>query len=326
MPLITFSRRLIVIGASLNAFALALGFAAPLLPLGDSFAHFRLHLTATMLLMAILLLILRHWKTAGAAGMISLVGLIGLNPAYSAPVPIASAAPAAPITLVQLNLSFRNRTPEAVADFVRAEGADIVTLQEVTSQTARVITLLEKEYPHRVLCPFARVGGVAVISRLPTGAEPSRGCIGGQGLAWLRVVAAGREISVGSVHLHWPYPFDQSRQIDRLEDRVRSIPRPLVLAGDFNAAPWSHAVGRMAEASGTEVAGGLRFTFDLRPISWAPAIPLPIDHVLLPAGVSPVGLGVGPKAGSDHRSVVARLLVSPSQSPRQPSRKLAGRQ
>ena len=124
--------------------------------------------------------------------------------------------------------------------------------------------------------------------------------------------ARGRPVSVASVHLHWPYPFSQASQIDRLEVRLRDIPRPVLVAGDFNAAPWSHAVSRIADATDTAVAGGLRFTFFIAPIRWAPSIAMPIDHILLPGGFSPAAIRVGPGPGSDHRSVVARLALRPA--------------
>jgi endonuclease/exonuclease/phosphatase (EEP) superfamily protein YafD len=293
------------------AFALIFGFLAPRLPVADSLAHFRFHLTIAMALVALVLFVARDWRAGGIACAVALAGFVGLAPAFPLWRAAASGGPAPSITLVQLNLSFRNRRPEAVADFIRAEGADVVTLQEVTRNTGRVIELLGDDYPHRVRCPFARVGGVAVLSRLPRVPGPSEGCVEGEGLAWLRVMADGRPVSVASVHLQWPYPFGQAPQIDRLQARLQSIPRPVLLAGDFNAAPWSHAVGRVAAATETEVAGGLRFTFQLWPGRWAPSIGMPIDHVLLPAGISPTQVRLGPGLGSDHRSLVARLALPP---------------
>jgi len=311
VAIVRISKQLISILAALVAFVLILGFLAPRLPVADSLAHFRFHLTVAMALVAVVLFITRDWRAGGIACAVALVGFGGLAPAFAVWGTEEAVDPTPSITLVQLNLSFRNRTPEAVADFVRAEGMDVVTLQEVTRDTGRVIELLGEDYPHSILCPFAAVGGVAVLSRLPKAHGPTEGCVEGQGLAWLRVMAGGRPVSVASVHLHWPYPFGQAPQIDRLEGRLQGIPRPVLLAGDFNAAPWSHAVGRVAAASDTEVAGGLRFTFQLRPGRWAPSIGMPIDHILLPAELSPVEVRLGPGLGSDHRSVVARLALPP---------------
>lgn len=318
------SKRLVSILAALVAAALVLGFLAPWLPAADSLAHFRFHMTVALALAAVLLLIARDWRAGGLACAVTLAGFIGLAPAFPVWGTAKAGGPAPSITLVQFNLSFRNRTPEAVADFIRREGADVVTLQEVTGTTRKAIELLRDDYPYSVECPFARVGGVAVLSRLPKAPDASAGCVKGDGLAWLRVMAGGHSVSVASLHLHWPYPFGQAPQIDRLERHLQNIPRPVLLAGDFNAAPWSHAVSRIAAATDTRVAGGLRFTFQLRPSRWAPSIGMPIDHVLLPAGMLPNDINLGPRAGSDHASVVARL-ASPDPEAGRPSKGPADR-
>ncbi len=305
----TFCRVIVSIAAAFTGFFILFSFLAPWYPMADSVAHFRFHLTAIMLLTAVLLAVLRDWRHAGLSLSVSAAGIAGMAPAFPVWGNAAIAGAAPTISAVQLNLSFRNATPEAVAAFVRRERADIVTLQEVTARTGRVMELLKEDYPNRVLCPFARVGGVAVLSRLPKAPGAAQGCVEGQGLAWMRVMAGGRAVSVASLHLHWPYPFRQDRQIGELENHLRDIPRPVILAGDFNAAPWSHAVGRIAAATDTSVADGLRFSFDIGFRGWWPTIPVPIDHILLPEDLAPLNVTLGPGPGSDHRSVIARLAL-----------------
>lgn len=311
----TFFRRAISILAALTAFALAFSFLASWLPLADSVAHFRFHLSVALALTAVMLAIARAWRRAGLSLAVALAGFVGLGPALP-DWGSAADARAPSLTVIQFNLSFRNRSPDAVADFIRREGADIVTLQEVTSRTHRVIELLAKDYPYGTHCPFSRrVGGVAVLSRLPKALGPSEGCSESRGLAWLRVMAETRPVSVASMHLHWPYPFGQEPQIDRLAEALRGIPRPVLVAGDFNAAPWSHAVDRIAQATDTTVARGLRFTFSIGTDGWTPSIAMPIDHILLPQGFLPADIRAGPGPGSDHRSIVARIALPPDPNP-----------
>ena len=264
-----------------------------------------------MVFAAVVLLLLRDRRAAGFACAASVFGVIGMAPALPTWNAAEAGAGETPITVFQLNLLYRNSELEAVAELIRDEGADVVTLQEVTKKTGRLMTILEKQYPHSVLCRFAAVGGVAVLSRLPLAPGASRGCADKGGLAWLRVMAGGRPLSVASIHLHWPYPFGQPRQLDRLQPHLEAIPRPVLVAGDFNAAPWSHAVTRVAGATGTSVAGGLRFTFEIKPIGWAPALAMPIDHILLPDSVAPLAVRSVPGPGSDHASLVARLALLP---------------
>lgn len=281
----------------------------PWVPLADSLAHFRFHLTVLITLASVLLALSRAWQRAGLAAAVAVAGVAGMAPAF----PVWDAAgvdgKAPSITMVQLNLSFRNSAQGAVADFIRAENADIVTLQEVTAKTAKVMELLAADYPSQIRCDAWRVGGPAIMSRLPMAPGAAKGCIKGQGMAWMRVMAGGRPVSVASLHLHWPYPFGQAKQIDRLESHLKQLPRPVLLAGDFNAAPWSHAVDRIAQATDTDVAAGLRFSFDIKFNSWAPPIAVPIDHILVPEGLASLDVRLGPGPGSDHLSVVARISL-----------------
>jgi endonuclease/exonuclease/phosphatase (EEP) superfamily protein YafD len=295
------------------AFLIVFSMLAPWMAAADSVGHFRFHLTVALLVAVALQVATRQWRPALAGVAVSAVGIAGMAPAIPAWGTRQAGAEisdtALPLTLVQLNLSFRNAAPEAVADFVRREKADVVTLQEVTAGTGRVILMLAREYPYHVLCPFAPVGGVAVLSRLPMAPGASRGCADGQGMAWIRVIAAGQPVSIASMHLHWPWPFRQNDQVARLRDGLREIPRPVIVAGDFNAAPWSESVARVARDTDTTVARGLRFSFDIRIADWTPPISMPIDQILLPSGVVPLQIRLGPRSGSDHRSVIAELSL-----------------
>lgn len=302
-------RMALVAGSILTGGLILFSFLGPWISLADSLAHFRFHLTALITLASVLLALSRAWQQAGLAAAVAVAGIAGMAPAFPAwnATGVDGKAPA--ITMVQLNLSFRNSRPGAVADFIRAENADIVTLQEVTDKTSKVMGLLAEDYPFQIRCDARRVGGPAIMSRLPMAPGAAKGCIKGQGMAWMQVMAGGRPVSVASLHLHWPYPFAQSDQIDRLESHLKQLPRPVLLAGDFNAAPWSHAVKRIAQATDTDVAAGLRFSFDIRFNRWIPPIAIPIDHILLPEGLAPLDVRLGPGPGSDHLSVVARISL-----------------
>ncbi len=304
-----FFRVTILIAAAHTGLAILFSFLSSWYPIADSVAHFRFHLTAIMLLTAVMLAVLRDWRFAGLSLAVSVAGIAGMAPAFPAWSGAGADGDTPTIKVVQLNLSYRNTTPDAVADFIRGEQADVVTLQEVTGKTERVIDLLAEDYPYRVSCAAKPVGGQAVLSRLPMAPGQSEGCVGGRGMVWMRVVAGGQQVTVASLHLHWPYPFGQGLQIDRLEDTLKNLPRPVLLAGDFNAAPWSHAVDRIARASDTTVAGGLRFSFDIKLRGWTPPLAMPIDHILLSEGLTPLEVKLGPGPGSDHRSVVARLAL-----------------
>lgn len=284
------------------------------LPAADSVAHFRFHLAAITATATIPLALGRRWRFAGLAGLITIVGVAGMGPALPSWGSAKASVDPRSITLVQLNLLYLNSKPQAVADFIREQNADIVTFQEVSKRSSQALDLLAADYPYTVRCPFGSVGGVAVLSRLPTVPGVSHGCVEGKGLTWIRVLAGAKPVSVASLHLHWPWPFRQPRQIQKLEDHLAAIPQPVLLAGDFNAAPWSHAASRVATATDTRVAPGLRFTYDIRINRWIPPVPVPIDHILTSRQIETVDLRLGRGPGSDHRSIVARLNLSPDRN------------
>lgn len=315
---VSFVRRTVFVAAALAAAGVLFGFLSPWLNAADSVADFRFHATLILLLLSAAMAWQRTWRRAALGLVVSAIGVAGMAPSlpiwWKAEVP----AEAASINMVQFNLSFRNSTPEAVAAFVRKTDADIVTLQEVSGKAAKVMDLLAKDYPTRIRCPYERVGSVAVLSRLPAAGEAAKGCVEKQGMTWIRLVVGGQELTVASLHLNWPWPFKQHRQIGELEKYFRELPRPVLLAGDFNAAPWSHAVQRVAAATGNSVAPGLRFSFGIEINDWIPRLPIPIDHILLPGDITPLDMWLGPQLGSDHHPVVAKLALPPA-----PTQKLA---
>ena len=102
----------------------------------------------------------------------------------------------------------------------------------------------------------------------------------------------------------------QAEQIERMAPMLGRFGANAILAGDFNAAPWSAAVRTIASASGTSVLspGATWLGFGL-PQALRPIAGLPIDHVLVKGAVpleAPQRLG---DAGSDHLPVLLRFAV-----------------
>jgi endonuclease/exonuclease/phosphatase (EEP) superfamily protein YafD len=283
---------LALVGAQLG------GMAQALHPFFDSLAHFRFHLAVLLALGVLISLALRSFRMAGAAVLVLGGSLLMMTPALglNGPPRLLGAKPA--LTLVQYNTLYKNPTPDHILAQIRSANADAVTLEEVSDNTSVIMALLKADYPHQVYCPFAAVGGEAVLSRTPLLAQ---GC--GEGIAWAQVEIGGRKMTIAGVHLYWPWPHDQFRQITRLEPTLRALPRPVIVGGDFNAASWSHSVARIADMTSTQPASGLRLSFMMGP---GPTPFLPIDHVLLPEGAS-ADVTLGPTAGSDHLPVIARI-------------------
>lgn len=307
------SRTLISRGVGLVAAALAFGFLSPWFPVADSFAHFRFHLLLALGIAAVALILLRAPVRAMLAFALILPGIGGLAPALPAATNATKLEQQAAFTLVQLNLNFLNENADDAVRMIRESNADVVTLQEVSSFVWVKVASLFQDYPYNVVCQYSRVGAVAVFSRLPFASEngPRQGCVVGEGLGWVRVKFGDRPVTVASLHLTWPFPFGQTTQLDRLESHLRALPRPVIVGGDFNAAPWSHSVRRVGEATRASAVEGLRLTLYRPSLNWVPGLGLPIDHVLTPPGLVTHSIRRGPNVGSDHLPVIARLGFPP---------------
>ena len=307
--------------------ALTFGYLGWLHPAFDSFSHFRIHLSVGLILLALPLLILRfriEALFAAALGTTAIVSTTGL-PAMtgmtqvSASMPEA-ATPRAVYRLLQLNLRYDNANPERALSLIGRVKPDVVTLNEVSAMWAEKLALLEAAYPHRLICPPpAYIGGAAILSRRPfsQGFEPrcdDRGAFGR-----VKIDFSGRAVEVAALHLGWPWPFEQPWQLPHLSAPLGEIGDTAILAGDFNAAPWSETTRRVAADGGFRVLRGIGPTWlSYRlPEGLRGVIGLPIDQVLVKGGILPVSLETIEPAGSDHLPVLLEFTVLPEEEPAQ---------
>ena len=285
---------LLVLGVAGGALALALGYGKRWHPALDSFAHFRLHFAAAMALAALALAALRRRRrplVLAALGVAAIIPHVAPGPQADGAVP--------GLRVVQHNMLFSNQRLDLAVGWLRAQAADVVALQEVRDRHWAALAALDDLYPHRHRCAFAHVGGVALLSRHPF---VRLDCPHGPGVILGRIAPQGEPIDLVSYHAHWPWPFAQHRQIGWLVPTLAELDAGRrIVAGDFNAAPWSHAVERMAEASRTRVVPGLRMTIRVR------GVPIPIDHVLLSPSLCATAARTGPRLGSDHHAVLVEV-------------------
>lgn len=295
-------RRYSILSSWAIAAALIAGLFGAFHPLADSFAHFRLHLLVLALPALLLLLVTRAWINAFAMAVViavsagSLGQLVG-NGALAADGPEDGTR----LRIVSLNLHHFYTDPERVADFMAEAGPDVVTLQEAGLEPPKITERLREAFPHQVICRYRGDVGIAVLSRTPfTGT----GCLNDHRLAWATVSREGRETTVASLHLRWPFPSPQAAQIHGLSAVWPQLGTPLVLTGDFNAAPWSHAVQKVAEDSGTRVVPGLRRSFTWGDNWLGDLMALPLDHALVTPTLKIAGAELGPHVSSDHLPLI----------------------
>lgn len=278
---------------------LAAGYAGGLHPAGDSLAVFA-GLFAAAILLALPFARLSVWASVAAVLAIG----AAMTPRvidWVYPGDLTASAGDRVLTLYQKNLFSLPADRGPLIEDIRASGADIVTLEEVSAANRPVIAALKADFPHQVYCPFESYGGIAVLSRWPI-VEDSEVCLSRKGLVSARFRTPAGDVRAAAIHLHWPWPFEQARDVAFLLPQLRRLDRPAIVAGDFNMVKRSAHLREIMAATGTWRAGPVRPTFNLPLFRMGIAI----DHVLVPKGAR-ARVERRPKFASDHRGLVARI-------------------
>ncbi|WP_405179258.1 endonuclease/exonuclease/phosphatase family protein [Nocardia sp. NBC_01377] len=218
-----------------------------------------------------------------------------------------------PFVVIQANLLYGAADADVITATARENKADLLTVEELTGQAVAGLSAagIDTELPYHYLRPGGGASGSGIYSRYPMRDEKR---FDGFVMANLGAVLDHPLLGPLPVFAFHPVPPSQDYRAWRIEmglirDILANAPTPAVAGGDFNATR-DHAAfrallgGRFGEAADLAGAGPqLTFPADRR---WGPIIG--IDHVLVAAGAAEsVRTVVVP--GSDHRSVLARVLI-----------------
>lgn len=278
------------------AILLGIGYAGWLHPAGDSFAVFRPQLAGLLLASVVLAAWPNPVKLIAGAFAIW-AGVSVFWPRSNPPQDESGLA------LYQQNLRFSRADHEAWLQAVEHANVDLLTLQEVSDRNRIVLDRLSDRFPTQVYCDFAAVGGVAVLARYPA-VPATQTCSEGLGLAAIQIETPDGQLWLVSLHLHWPWPYRQSAQLDALQQILEAFDGSVVIGGDFNSVAWSHALSRVERATGTRRIGPKAATFSVK------GVRLGIDHVLTSLDGASI-VEVQPRLGSDHHGLIARLPPFP---------------
>ncbi|HHS93358.1 MAG TPA: hypothetical protein ENK82_08415, partial [Campylobacterales bacterium] len=252
-------------------------------PLFDSYSHFRIHLLYALIPLMFLLAFFHEVKNTLLYLLLTLVASYYLYTLHQPFVPkTISNDKNNSLKLIQYNLNFQNQELDEVVKYFKNSSADVITLQEVTPEHQAKLEEMKTEsyliefseeypylgwkkgaYPYQRYCEYSAVGAVAILSKHPLN-EAQSACLEHQGLLWSEIKVKERAINLVSIHTYWPYPFQQPEQIQSIKPIFSHIKTPSIIAGDFNAAPWSHTVKEIEKASKTKIVKGLRWTIELK--------------------------------------------------------------
>jgi vancomycin resistance protein VanJ len=251
--------------------------------------------------LVILAVVRRSWEGAVAAGLVLAVWLALFGKL------ILPGKGGGPHDLRVLTHNVGASDPAATSRSVLAAGADLVALEELSDDSYH--RYLDPAYPHSV-----SRGTVALWSKLPLAAASEVDI----GIGWTRALRAvvnapGGQIAVYVAHLASVRVGENgfsSQQRDRTIHELgqaiaaEKLPRVIVL-GDFNGTAYDRGLAPLTYGlESAQAAGGFGFGF-----TWPAGFPMArIDHVLV-RGVHVADARVLPRTGSDHRPVLADLLL-----------------
>lgn len=276
----------------------------------DFLGQFLIQTAAMTTAVVLLFLVWRRWL-AVACGLLGLLLQLAVLQPSLFPARASAEAPAA-VEVLFTNVWWRNRELPAMAEAIIARGPDVVVLSELYADGRSILSDLATAYPYRADCLAHWSCDSAILSRLPIQADLSNW----QGkrriaMSAARIATTFGSVTVAGVHLDQPLPPGrlrvQERQVDGLVEMLAPLDGPLLLVGDFNAAPWGRLLRGLAARTSLVAARGIEGT-------WPAALPWPlriaIDHALTGRGLQLLDRQVIRLPGSDHRAL--HLRVAPA--------------
>jgi hypothetical protein len=284
----------------------------------DLCTHFRWQAFVVSGLALLGALVWRRRILMGAA-LLTLALNVWLFTSTPAPAQPTAVDPGFKVRVVSLNVLTSNRDHAAVLSFLQQSDADVIFLMETDRTWKAALEPLLKTHPHHRIQPRDDNFGIACYSRLPVEQmtllsgetlvqEPTPGHISGS--IEVQLTVAGKAWTFLGVHPVPPMGADyhQARnlQLQALAQRIARSNRPVLIAGDLNATPWSSGYRALLQGTALQAA----------PDSWKPSwktatlLGIPIDQALTTPPLALLSRSIGPEVGSDHRAQILELAWS----------------
>jgi endonuclease/exonuclease/phosphatase (EEP) superfamily protein YafD len=221
------------------------------------------------------------------------------------------------LRLIQFNVWGRNVDADRTIDWILAQSADVVIIEEGFGDSWRVNKRLRKAYPNWSSCALPDYCEVMIFSRAPM---LERGAIRQPRGAWAVIDWRGTRVPIVGVHYPWPYPAGPVRSsMPSIKSPVEGeLASNLVIAGDFNATPWSYALREqdkgLAVPRRTRGIMSYPAQISVGPFNVPMIAILPIDHLYAGEAWRTEKIRRGPRLGSDHYPIIIDLARGPAKT------------
>lgn len=219
-------------------------------------------------------------------------------------------------TVYSANINKNNENLSGLISEINEKNAAIVLLLEVMPEHIEQLNSLIQTFPYHIKQLHMGINGLGLVflSKFPilnhNVKELSR-----FGNALVEAELIINQDSVLFYGVHFPKPTyiqehsDRTMQFLKLAHQIKRKSKPTIVAGDFNASPFSPIFQKFLQTSRLKDS---RNGFGWQPTwpSYFPLLWLPIDHVLVSSEIQVIKRNTGSFIGSDHFPVIAELSVS----------------
>lgn len=292
-----------IIGISL---ATAIGFFGRLWWTFDLFSHFRVQYLIILTGFSGLALLLGHIEISIIGLIFSLINLTTIAPYY---LPVHKSSHESRAYRILLSNVLRpNVEFGKLLQVIKETNPDFMVLIEISELWMSELAPISSNYPYIYTAIRSDNYGMAIFSRFDLYNTQTL-YFSDANVPSLVVDANIDGKQLMFIGTHPPPPKSKienshrNQQIVNIADFIARKNKPIILLGDLNTTSWSSNFKKLINGSKLK---DTRMGFGLQP-TWPTHNPLfmvPIDHVLVSAGIRIHNRFTGPAIGSDHRPVI----------------------
>ncbi len=278
------------------------------------FEHFRLQYIFSLLIISILYIFYKRYKSA-------ILAVLALAMNISLTLPHISYFPSKSsknyhLEVMTYNVQRSNPQKQKVLDYILDIQPDIVALQEIDQSWATALQALRPTYPFFKIHPRGSNFGIALFSKyplFPMHLETERGTPFITATFKIKMIP----VFIMTVHplppVSKPTSIDNEEQLRVFADLLNKAQSPYkIVLGDFNQTPWSSRLRRFKTATGlieTSKSFDYRATWPSKALF---PLGLKLDYIFHSPGIKPVACKRGPHLGSDHLPISCQIIFKNS--------------
>ena len=213
------------------------------------------------------------------------------------------------VRIMSSNLLASNRSHQSLLQQVRDVNSQLIIFQEYTTYSHQARSHALTEYPYKLVHTIDSPFGIAVYSKVPFVKAEVKSFTSLPAVD-VTIASGGNLLRVLGVHPIPPMSAAtynaRNEYFNAIAAEVAGVDVPVIVAGDFNAVPWSWHFKNMlkkGELASARDGHGLKPTW---PGGFIPLL-IPIDHILYNNQLALVEFDTGDNAGSDHKPIWAEL-------------------